>query len=621
MQDSKIGVETANNSEFHEIHPPTSDTPLKSPRNVNNPSADTDNNGKSFFSFAGSHAMDTISIEPDESIHGSPLGTFSRINKLFGSDSSGYSEPITGDDDVNSTPKKSKKHSKTHQNEVGGSDKQNLSKSHHRANGKVSSNNKNLSQTDQNHRSILSTSSSSSDLDSISTSQISVSTLNPSDFSENFSPSMSAVIGNRHQQPQNAPNNSSNQNSLRDSRNISSQRSPRNNSRYNQGNIPIVRIQPQSSRNLQSISQRSNRAPPSRRRQSNAENSPRSTAGSRRRPLYLPPIPEEIPEPSDSMKSLIKKAMNNEKLDDLQDSEYTELIVSLQQERRRRASDRNYKDGQKLNDAIKNVKAIQLKCQKQARVQLATEKYNERFQKLQADIQAFDEETQKLKEELIETQQEQKQQLLDRQQEQLDKLKEQWTSTNKVRMYNHASNNITTLQKRQKLLLMQARFAEAEELENIINQKMKEEQTANHENHQHGYDSSVKLLQEKHQGELDFFEETSKIQLQKFQQKRDRLRIGYNNQLKRCEAQAELLKDPDKLWNLEQFQRKDMCSMMASVQPSGQIKATDIIVTEKFILDLPELTFKDKTEKPKVKTKTKQENVDDNQESTEPNQI
>lgn len=649
-----------------EVHPPDDESsPKRAPRNYNNSGTilsvsnpvtqqqpftnnndydeesyhelDFVNTATALFSFSGSRVLahDSLSIEPDASIHGTPRKLFEN----FGS-SSGYSDPIgENEEDGKSNKKRNAKgtgntaqsnRQARNKNEKGGASKnQKYQKNQANAASRRKQNDGNTKKASQ---ALLGSSSGSisesSSISSIPTSEISVSTLNPSDYSENFTPDMQNVLAPRFSnQPQVSkpiPKNSNNKTS-QSARGLRTS----SNSKLPQANIQKVKIVPPN-RASQNKSINTRPSPPSRRRQQNGNtqsslnSTMNSTASSsrRRRPIYLPPIKEEIPEPTEEMKKLIERAINKDKLDDLQTYEYEELISSLQQERRRKASDRSFAMGSKLNDALKYVKDCQLKWQKAERLKEATAEYNEQFEQLKNQIQEFDNETQKEKEDLKELQNQQKQDIIDNHKAQIDKLKEYWTSTNKVRMYNHASNSLTALKKKRKLLLMQARFNEAQEVDQLIKQKKKEEEVSNHDNYQQGYDASLRNLLEKQKSELEFFDETAKIQLDKLNQKRQRQRVAYDNQLKRFEARAELLKDADKLWNSEQFSRRENANtkimMMSKTGPSGRINATDVQEGEdgdNETLELPPLDFRDKVEKKKEPKKKKHSNEEEDEDT------
>ncbi|KAK8885914.1 hypothetical protein M9Y10_041372 [Tritrichomonas musculus] len=590
-------------------------------------SLDISNTAMALFTFGGSRdlAHDSLTIEPDTTIHGSP-------RKVFGdfSDTSGYSDPIGDEDDENLNQKRKNKNAKGQTANRAQSTRQ--ARNSKDAKGKLSKtqkSNKNTNQTsptsrrkqydDKNKSHALLGSSSSSISDSsgtsVPTSEISVSTLNPSDFSENFPPDMQAIISPRYQNQNQQITKPTTQDTAQSARSVR----PNTNSKY----PPVVKVkQPVSGTKNKSFNN-SRPAPPTRRRQQNSNSNTQSTLNTtantsasvsrRRRPLYLPPIKEDIPEPTEEMKKLMDRAINKDKLDDLQDSDYEDLIFNLQQERRRKASDRSFSMGEKINEALKYVKSCQLKYQKAERLKVATAEYNKEFEQLKALIQEFDDETQKEKEELKLAIQDQRNQIIENHKYQISELREHWTSPNKVRMYNHASNDLTAMKKKRKFLLMQARFNEASEVDHSIKEKKKNEEAFNQESYQQGFDAALKNLLEKQKEELNFFDENSKIQIEKLIQRREKRRVSFNNQLKRFEARAELLKDADKLWNSEQFSRRDNMNtkMMMGAragQPSGRILANDVQETEdgdNAVLDLAPLDFREKTEKKKEKKKKK----------------
>ncbi|OHS94982.1 hypothetical protein TRFO_38792 [Tritrichomonas foetus] len=425
---------------------------------------------------------------------------------------------------------------------------------------------------------------------STDTDDISVSTLNPSDFSENFAPNALNSSEQRYgsKQPQtptanrnlNSTKNSYNKSNINTPRSARSTRSNRgnnlNNSKASQPQVPIL-------------------MPPL-----------RVQTKSARKPRYVPPVREEVPEPTQSQLKLMERFMNGESVTDLQPEEYDEIILQLQEARKKRASDHKYKDGQKINNALNLAKNCQLKNQKESRQKEATAEFNEKFEKFKADFQQYDDETVRMKEELKQRLEEQRNNIVESHTFQKKELEEHWTSPTKMRMYNRASNTLAILKKKHKLLLTQARFTEAEEVDQLIKQKIKDEEIIHHEHHQADFDMALSILQAKQKEELNFFDESAQIQIQKLNQNRARLRVGWENQMKRYETRQELLKDSDKLWNAEQFQRRDNANakmMMRPTQPLGRITAKDIPDQDVPILELPPLNLRENTPKKKKRVK------------------
>ena len=649
MESSRESGDGQQNGASSEVHPPEESMSTRAPRlqGSNRMNIDDDilmkaeeedegeHNGRAALnlSFGGSRAIeyDFLTIEPNTSIRGSPRGS-RRSNNCEGEEEIGKSilapensdKLFQGNEEEEHNSERSKSHHGTdrskndddHKPLLGGDDSSsgysdivevdgyqppandygsnkssfqqenviftNASDEPITIGGSLTmegSNSKkkrsNVDSRDKRYSSFSEFSSASSYLNDIS-----VSTLNPSDFSENYSPNKA---------PQNSTQSKRNQ-PVKQVYTPNVNKSRRSNGTPNRQNSSRRSTASKSNSTVNYLQV----MPPLPSQQKTAK-----------KPLYTPPVHEEVPEPTEEQLKLMERAMQGEEILDLQPEEYDDLIIQMQQARKQRASDHKYKDGQKLNNALTLVKNCQLKVMKEKRQKEAEQEFNEKYEKFLADFQAFDDETSQLKEDLNQRIEEQRQAMVDNHAQQKKELEEHWTTPNKMRMYNRASNSLGVLKKKHKLLLTQARFNEAEAIDQIIKQRLKEEEVINHEHHQADFDMALGLLQAKQKDEMVFFEENAKVQVQKLTQSRARLRVGWENQKKRYEARQQLVKDSDKLWNSEQFQRRDLANtkmMMRPTQPLGRITAKDIPDLDLPILELPPLNFRDPPPKTKKRS-------------------
>jgi hypothetical protein len=316
------------------------------------------------------------------------------------------------------------------------------------------------------------------------------------------------------------------------------------------------------------------------------------------------------PEPNSPLDKWINQAVAGEPLpDNLTERDYEELIFHLGQFRKERAAAHNYKDGLRINDAIRNVQRALTKKRKDSMQKEAKADYEQTLSSFQEELQEFDNETKRLLTSLQEQQEEQRQQLALIHEGQEKDHHEHWSSPAKYRLYNRASNQLTILRRQHSILLVQCRFGEAEEVNRQIESKIREEEAINHAMHQRDFEESLAYLHEKQKGERDCFEVTVDVQLAQFHRKRATQRKVYENKEKKIEVKGEIAKDSEKLWNLAQMQRlEDLSGMQAirvsnSTLPSLKMSQRDIKDSNMIILSLPPLYVKPKREK-KVKEST-----------------
>lgn len=335
--------------------------------------------------------------------------------------------------------------------------------------------------------------------------------------------------------------------------------------------------------------------PPSARR-----TAPRTPSSARTRNSYRNSAPsyqiiKTVPEPSSVQKKLMERAMNGEQLVGLSDETYEELLFNLSQLRKKTAIQHRYRDGYKINEAIRSVTEIQTNARKQSMQKQAMTDYKQAMTDFQTECQEFDSETKKMEKELQNELKRQREEMKKSHQYELEEHHEHWSSPAKYRQYNRASNQLTVLRRQQAFLLVQCRFKDAEQVQSLIDQRTREEEAQNHKSHQHDYEESLKFIRNKQKNEVDFFEEKAQVQLTQFRQKRAAQRQVYEKREKRLEARNEVVRDLEKLWNSAQLQRIESVSQtntreVQTFQPSSKMSRKDIKDQDVAILSLPPLT-------------------------------
>ena len=307
------------------------------------------------------------------------------------------------------------------------------------------------------------------------------------------------------------------------------------------------------------------------------------------------------PEVTAQQRALMAKAIKGESLAGLDQPVYEELIFNLGQDRKEKAMEHKYKEGQRINEAIKNVDEYLTKLKKKQAQKEALEEFNQQKRAFEEERDKFDEETKRLMQELRETLDRQRKELIQEHEQQLKEHDERWSAPAKLRQYNRASNVLTELRRKHAFLLVQSRFEEAEAVNAIIQERTRAEEAGNHAAHQNAYEESLMYLTDKQRSELEFFDVSAATQMTKLEQKRARLRWAWENKGKKLDARGEIVNDADRLWNLKQMERlENLSTTMTSrsattnVLPSSKMTRKDLRDSDVVILTLPPLDLKSK---------------------------
>ena len=298
-----------------------------------------------------------------------------------------------------------------------------------------------------------------------------------------------------------------------------------------------------------------------------------------------------------------ERALKQESLTGASIEQFEELLFLLGQERKELAAAHKYREGLRYNRAIDYVMGLYDRERKSLVQQEASAVLKAEEKSFNEEFENFDRNTDRLIRELAEQQRQRRRALEEAHQQELDDLDKRWNAPKKQRMYNRASNQVTSLRMQHAFMLTQCRFDDAEAVAQIIRDRTAHEREESHFVMQHDFDESLKRLQAKQADELDFFNESTRLQMEKLKQDRARLRVGFENRAKKFEARDGIVNDPDKLWNRTKNQRIfTMARRRGSTIPSTKMTRRDIRDSDVAILDLPPL---DNRRKPKPKTRAK----------------
>ena len=285
------------------------------------------------------------------------------------------------------------------------------------------------------------------------------------------------------------------------------------------------------------------RSPITRRRQINT---PKDRNSFRKNYDILKPEP-----PTEEENRLIKRIIKGETINfDPKDPNSIDLInnliLQLQQLRKQKAIERNYKDGKILNKAISTLEQqradLLMKMSQDETMRHLDEDYKV-FEKRKVE---FDNETKKMIKELQMKQKEQKENMQRTHEEKEQRLFHDWTEGKQVNMYNRSSNELTNLRRQHAFLLVQNRFDEAQKIGNEIEQRQNEEMLNSHMEHQKNYDSAYDMLYEKNKEEDEFFENKCAIEMATLIQKRNKEKRAYENKEKWFIKRKNEISDYDK---------------------------------------------------------------------------
>ena len=293
-----------------------------------------------------------------------------------------------------------------------------------------------------------------------------------------------------------------------------------------------------------------------------------------------------------SRRSNKEKAMELRPLYGLRNEEYEKILEELVADRKRNASSHNFSQSSRITDAIKHVEACQIQQKKYELQVEACQAYEQQVEQFKQNLSKFDQETDKMEEDLLAKQAEQKQKLIKVHQHEMKVLSDRWTARSMQRRYNHASFTLRNNKKQFRLLMLDCRFKEAEALKEVIDRMEKSEQADAIKQMQSDFEEAQKKLRVKQLGEIQNLDQKAELQIQQLRQRRGWLRQAFMNKKRKFEQRATQIADPDKLWNLNQLQRKEEIAagaMLTTPNTAARLNDEDIADREDPTIPLPPL--------------------------------
>ena len=290
--------------------------------------------------------------------------------------------------------------------------------------------------------------------------------------------------------------------------------------------------------------------------------------------------------------SLKDKAMRLEPILDLKDSEYEKLLGELVEERRNLATSYRFKESAHVTDAIRHVESCQIQQQKYELQVEAVQQFDEQVADFQSRLAEFDKETERLEVELRGKLAEQRKRILLIHQKELDKHIKKWSADSMIRQYNHASFQLRGLQKQFRLLMLECRFIEAENIKTTIDRMQQREQQDAIKQMQLDFETSTNKLKAKLDLEMTSYEQRGEVQIRQLKQKREWLRLSFLNKERKFEQKAAQISDQEKLWNAHQLQRKDELAKgkkLSTPNTANRLNDEDVMDRETPTIQLPPL--------------------------------
>ncbi|OHT14675.1 hypothetical protein TRFO_14847 [Tritrichomonas foetus] len=327
------------------------------------------------------------------------------------------------------------------------------------------------------------------------------------------------------------------------------------------------------------------------------------------------PFPYSTPDDSlftpTQLNRLVNLALERKKLKLNTQEEYESVIAELSTKRTYYAAKHKYAEAERYQNAIKFVRNSELQMRKNEIKEKASNAFLKKETTFKKTFLEFDQETKIEMDNLKNEIQAQREQMSQRHEDEIEALENLWKSQKKARLYNRPSKTLSTLRRQLNFMLTQCRFDEAKEVQKHIDEQANIEQKQNHEHMQHDFSEALRKLTEKQNEEKRFFEDRAQIRIRTFEQKRQRLRAGFENRARKLNAKKEVVTNPDRVWVSTQNQRigDDATMRRAPMKPTMKIAKKDIYEKEVVTLELPPLAMpkpkKAKTKRPMKAAKTK----------------
>ncbi|OHS94694.1 hypothetical protein TRFO_39138 [Tritrichomonas foetus] len=332
-----------------------------------------------------------------------------------------------------------------------------------------------------------------------------------------------------------------------------------------------------------------------------ARTRPKTGRSAYRKPVYRS---VDLSNTGNELNKLKERAKKEEPLNGVSIEQFQELLYVLNAERKNFAREKRFKEGLRYNKIINHVNDYYLRAQKLENQSREKEILAEKKAIFENDFTEFEKQSKELEKELIQKQKQQRETLLKNHQIELDELDGRWASDKKQRIYNRSTNHLIQLRRQMHFMLVQSRFAEAEEVQKLINLRTKEEMQNHHELMQKDFDEALIYLKNKQKNEVETFDEFARVALEKLRQDREKLKRGYLNKQLKLRMKEDIANDPDRLWvhgAMGRYEESNQISTRgAPISPSSKMTRAELGHFDADPLELPPL---DNRRKPKTSKK------------------
>jgi hypothetical protein len=171
-----------------------------------------------------------------------------------------------------------------------------------------------------------------------------------------------------------------------------------------------------------------------------------------------------------------------------------------------------------------------------------------------------------------------------------------WTSDKKIKHYNRLSPNLCALKKQLNTMLVQGRFKDAGEVQQIYDSQKEMETASNHEMMQHDFDEVHTWTENAHAEEDRYFAVCSDVRHLQLRMARRKERKHLEHRLAFNESTKEIAGDGDRVWNLTKRARLDK-SARGTGLPSTKMTRGELPEPDIELLSLPALNLRRKPPK------------------------
>jgi hypothetical protein len=255
--------------------------------------------------------------------------------------------------------------------------------------------------------------------------------------------------------------------------------------------------------------------------------------------------------------------------------EFDELLESLYEERRDKAEAKQFHEGEQLNKVITHVQKSRSEQEKDDLQAEAQERHRQQKEEFQAELDRYDSVTSEMGRKLAQSYAKQRERLMQQQHAEIAKNCERWQSLPKQRQYNRASAALIIQRRQLSILLQQNRFADAEQVQLVVEKLEREEEAKAQKTMQYEYNESVKKLGERHAAEMQFLNTAESVKVSQLYQRRQITRMIYTNKEKKLEKRGEDASNREKVWAQAQAQR---AAMNRSGQRPGTIASSAKVI-------------------------------------------